>query len=343
MAGNVMPMAKCRICEDKLTLPYIQCAECPPTVAICLPCFATGSKVEPHLPWHSYKIIHANIPVISTSWTAIEDIKMLSAIERYGLDWELISSMLPLKSEPQCHDHYYKYFVNDPIQKALVIPQDTRYNTRPVSETCGEELSALIDKLPASAVDHKRGDWECRYDNTAEEDFMSGEGGEMIVQRLQVGIMEKYRRTLRRRKLLENLYYEYGNLLLETPPPQNPLDTPPRVVEEAPPPGTFPLRTMLKFTRFLTKNRFEDIERRCERVAELKKSITLLQASRRSGIRSRFGVEVHRKEKGEREMRRSKKHLNTKYVRDLFYDNNLSMSSRRSNVDQWMVAATTTK
>ena len=265
---------------------------------------------------------------------------MLSAIERYGLDWELISSMLPNKSQSQCHDHYYKYFVNEPIQKALVIPQDTRHKSRQISETSGSSMTSLLLPLPPTLVDARRGDWECRYDNTAEEEFMSGEGGELVVQRLQVGIMDKYRRTLRRRKLLENLYYEYGNVLLNTPPPPHPLDTPPREKDAPPPPGTFPLRTMLKFTRFLTKTRFDDMKERCDRVAGLKRSIRALQAARRAGIRSKFGVEVHRKETEEREKKEAEKHTNTKYVRKLFYDNNLSMSSRRTNVDKWMIAAT---
>ena len=42
---------------------------------------------------------------------------------RYGLDWEMVCTMLPRKSQADCQSHFYKYFVNEPIQKALIIPQ----------------------------------------------------------------------------------------------------------------------------------------------------------------------------------------------------------------------------
>ena len=266
---------------------------------------------------------------------------MLSAIERYGLDWELVASMLPSKNEDQCQQHFYKYFVNEPIQKALIIPQNTKQNSRKVAETSGVNLSAVLESLPRSAVDQKRGDWECRYDNRAEEDFMAGEGGDDTVQRLQVGIMEKYRQTLRKRKLLENLYYEYGKILLETPRPLNPHDTPPQVIE-LDPPGTFPLQTMLKLARFLTKTRFDDIRDKCKRVNELKKSIKELQTIRKNGITSKFGAEVYRKKRGDRERMFGYKHNHTKCVRDVYFNNNLSINARKNNVKMWLRAATKT-
>ncbi|XP_063694704.1 transcriptional adapter 2-alpha-like [Bolinopsis microptera] len=334
-------MGKCRVCQDKLTLPYIQCAECAPFFNLCLCCFSTGSKAGAHQPWHPYKLIHANLPVISTDWSAIEDIKMLNSIERYGLDWELISSMLPNKSEEQCQHHFYKYFVNEPIQKALIIPQNTKHNTKKVAETSGSKLTAVLEGLPSSAVDQKRGDWDCRYDNRAEEDFMAGEGGDETVRKLQMGIMEKYRQTLRKRKLLENLYYEYGTILLETPRPLNPHDTPPQVME-LDPPGTFPLQPMLKMARYLTKPRFDDIRDKCKRVDELKRSIKELQTIRKNGITSKFGAEVYRKKRGERETKYGFKDNHTKCVRDVYFNNNLSINARKNNVKMWLRAATKT-
>lgn len=334
-------MGKCRVCSEKLTLPYIQCAECASFFNVCLCCFTTGSKTGSHQPWHSYKIIHANIPVISNDWSAIEEIKMLSAIERYGLDWENVASMLPKKGEEECQRHFYKYFVNEPIQKALIIPQNTKHNSRKVSETSGAKITAVLENLPNSAVDKKRGDWNYCFANRAEEDFMAGEGGDETVQNLQVGIMNKHRNTMRKRKLLENLYYEYGNMLLDTPRPLDPHDTPPQVIE-LDPPGTFPLQTMLKLSRFLTKTRFDDIRTKCSRVSALKKSITELQTIRKNGITSKFGAEVYKKKKVEREQRARNKVNHTKCVRDVYFNNNLSINARKNNVKMWLRTATKT-
>lgn len=187
-----------------------------------------------------------------------EEIKLLSAMERYGLDWELVSSMLPNKTEAECSSHFYKFYVNEPIQKALIIPQNTRSGCRKVAETSGALLTQSLALLPCSTVDHLRGDWEAHYCNSAEEDFIAGEGGGKVIQKLQVGIMNKYRSTLRKRKLLENLYHEYGEVLLETPRPPDPRDTPPQVVE-LDPPGAFPLQSLLKLAQYTTKTRLEDI------------------------------------------------------------------------------------
>lgn len=335
-------MVRCRVCSEVLSLPYIQCAECSGlNINLCLPCFATGSETGTHVASHPYKVIHGNIPVISTSWTAIEDIKMLNSIERYGLDWEMVCTMLPRKSQADCQSHFYKYFVNEPIQKALIIPQNTKPCSRVVSETSGEGMSTALAGLPSCAVDAIRGDWEVRYHNASEEVFMSGEGGDEVVERLQVGLLQKHRRVQQRRRLLENLYYEYGNLLLDTPPPPHPSDTPPQVLE-TPPPGHFPLQTMLKFSRFLTRDRFEHMQSSCTRVQQLKRSIRELQNLRRQGIRSRFGGEVYEREMKRRAERAQVKHASTRTVRDVFYNNNLSMVTRANNVKIWLRGATST-
>ena len=334
-------MGRCRFCSEKLSLPYIQCAECPQTVNICLVCFATGSQNATHSRGHGYRLIHGSIPVISQSWTAIEDIKMLNAIQKYGLNWELVATMLPKKNELECQNHFYKYFVDEPLQKALMIQPNTKYDTRKVAETSSDGLTQALARLPSTAVDHKRGDWDCRFKNSAEEDFMFGEGGDGIVRKLQVGVMESYRKTLRKRTLLQNIYYEHGDILLKTKPPPDPKDTPPQIIETSAP-GSYPLETMLKFSRFLTKDRFNDIQAKYNRIEELKKSITELQAVRRSGISSKFGVDVYNKRKFEREMKPGQKHTHTKRVRDVFYNNNLSLNTRRNNVKLWLSAATKT-
>eukprot|EP00116_Pleurobrachia_bachei_P006150 sb/3466412/ len=334
-------MGRCRFCSDKLTLPYILCATCSPSVSICLPCFSHGTSNATHKATHPYRLIHTNLPLTDPSWTAAQDTKLLSGVERYGTNWELVASHFPDKTMEMCERHFYTSFIDYPIHPSLDLHRNAKYNTIKPGETASEGLTERLRGIPRIVVEAKRGDWEVRYNNSAEEDFMAGERGEEIVDKLQIGIMWKYRNTLKRRRLLENLYYEYGNMLLDTPPPSNPLDPPPKMAPiELSPEEEFPIQTVLKLARFLTKEKVETLQRNFDRVNQLKGEIKQLQKLRRDGIKTNFGVAVH--DKLARDRDKTKPYSHTKRVRDVFYNNNLSMNTRRNNVRMWMRAVTGT-
>lgn len=68
-----------------------------------------GSHTTVHSAKHKYKIIHGGIPVTSKSWTGTEDLQLLTAIQEYGLgNWEMISTVVPTKTENECVSHFYK-------------------------------------------------------------------------------------------------------------------------------------------------------------------------------------------------------------------------------------------
>eukprot|EP00116_Pleurobrachia_bachei_P001461 sb/3461723/ len=203
--------------------------------------------------------------------------------------------------------------LNYPIHPSLDLHRNAKYNTIKPGETASEGLTERLRGIPRIVVEAKRGDWEVRYNNSAEEDFMAGERGEEIVDKLQIGIMWKYRNTLKRRRLLENLYYEYGNMLLDTPPPSNPLDPPPKMAPiELSPEEEFPIQTVLKLARFLTKEKVETLQRNFDRVNQLKGEIKQLQKLRRDGIKTNFGVAVH--DKLARDRDKTKPYSHTKRV-----------------------------
>lgn len=333
-----MPITRCRICTDRLSLPYTQCAECT-GVNVCLSCFAQGSNTTVHSAKHKYKVIHGGIAVTSKSWTGTEDIQLLTAIQEYGLgNWEMIASLVPTKTEAECSSHFYKYFVNEP-QKALAIHDDTKYRSIQVNTTSGGD-SALF---PPRVMSEKRREWEHEYvyKNKAEEDFLFGEGGSPIVEALQVGIMEKYRLVQRRRNLLTNLLHEHGSVLLEHQPPPDPTESPTRddnkVIEIRDGDGPFPKTSILKMCRFLTKNRLDSICEGHSKIIELRKSIKRLQDCRRLGIKSHYGMELYQKLKDKRQ---SAQRFYTKSVRDIYFRSNTPSVVRRRDVSNWLSTVT---
>eukprot|EP00116_Pleurobrachia_bachei_P015855 sb/3476117/ len=109
---------------------------------------------------------------------------------------------------------------------------------------------------------------------------------------------------------------------------------------ELSPEEEFPIQTVLKLARFLTKEKVETLQRNFDRVNQLKGEIKQLQKLRRDGIKTNFGVAVH--DKLARDRDKTKPYSHTKRVRDVFYNNNLSMNTRRNNVRMWMRAVTGT-
>ena len=329
-------MTRCRYCKEKLSLPFILCAECAIATSICLVCFAKGTEDVQHQSNHSYRVIHGKMPIVNSTWDADEDLKMLSGIEMYGLDWELVASHIPGKTDHQCQEHFYTHYVNKPSLKALAVPPINKFNVKTVAETSADEVTEALVEVSSDVVDKKRGDWDYCYQNSAEETFMFGEGGERPIEDIQIGLMQAYRKVQRRRNLLRNMYYEHGDLLLRVPPPVLPSDTPPQTTQ---PPSSeaFPLKTFLKLTRFLTRKRFDNIRNNCERVHQLRKRVKILQNARKRGIKSNLGIRIFEEKVKEMSCRpRHLKHAHTKKVRDVYYNNNLSTITRKNNVKYWL-------
>jgi len=333
-------MPRCRICTDRLILPYTQCAECN-GVNICLSCFAQGSHTTVHSAKHKYKVIHGGIAVTSKSWTGTQDLQLLTAIQEYGLgNWESIATLVPTKTEAECTSHFYNYFVNKP-QKSLSIHDDTKYKSVAINNTSGGTRDPAL--FPLKVMSAKRGDWEHEYvyKNKAEEDFLFGEGGSKIVEALQVGIMEKYRLVQRKRNLLTNLMDEHGAVLLEHQPPPDPSESPTRndkkVIEIRDGDAPFPKTSILKMCRFLTKDRLTSICESHSKISELRKSIKRLQDGRKLGIKSHYGVELHQKLK---EKRAVPQRSYTKSVRDIYYRPNTATTVRRRDVCTWLAGIT---
>lgn len=333
-------MPRCRICTDRLSLPYTQCAECN-GVNVCLSCFAQGSHTTVHSAKHKYKVIHGGIPVTSKSWMGTEDLQLLTAIQEYGLgNWEMIATLVPTKTENECVSHFYKYFVNEP-QKALSVHDDTKFNSLTINKTSGGKRDQGL--FPLKVMNAKRGDWEHDYiyKNKAEEDFLFGEGGSDIVEALQVGIMEKYRAVQRKRNLLANLMDEHGDVLLKVEPPPDPSESPTRddkkVIEIRDGDAPFPKTSILKMCRFLTKSRLTNICESHTKINELRKAIKRLQDGRKLGIKSHYGVELHAKLKEKRE---SPQRSYTKSVRGIYYRPNTATTVRRRDVCTWLAGIT---
>jgi transcriptional adapter 2-alpha len=82
----------CRFCSKDVGAGCrVRCAEC--SVDLCMECFSAGVKIDGHEPYHDYRIPHAlDFPIFHRDWTAAEEVKLLDAVQRYGLgNWEEMS------------------------------------------------------------------------------------------------------------------------------------------------------------------------------------------------------------------------------------------------------------
>lgn len=75
---------------------HIKCAECAPSIDMCLECFAAGveSTAWPsHRRTHAYRVMDSlsSFPVYDPSWSAKEELALLDGIDMYGFgNWRCV-------------------------------------------------------------------------------------------------------------------------------------------------------------------------------------------------------------------------------------------------------------
>jgi hypothetical protein len=118
---------KCEKCQELLSEPYIQCAEC--SQVSCLKCFSIGSETNNHKNTHSYSIRHDNFAVFEqSSWTGREEKKFLNALLSHGYgNWDGISRVMDRRSPEECKSHYINFYLNNIFGKFLGLTNENLF------------------------------------------------------------------------------------------------------------------------------------------------------------------------------------------------------------------------
>lgn len=108
----------CNICNHDISLQIkIICSECnsiSKPFIYCLNCL-----LELKHPNHDYHIIDKmNFPLFTTSWPMTDELRLISSIEKYGLDnWGDISDNMLNRGKVECESHYYTFYYKDKEHK----------------------------------------------------------------------------------------------------------------------------------------------------------------------------------------------------------------------------------
>ena len=109
---------KCKLCEKEISKNIkFYCEEC--DFIFCINCFLLSK----HNKDHSYHIIDAlNFPLFLDNWTAKEEHKLLSFVEKCGLNnWGEISKSIESKGKVECESYYYSFYYKS---KEMPLPDE---------------------------------------------------------------------------------------------------------------------------------------------------------------------------------------------------------------------------
>jgi transcriptional adapter 2-alpha len=184
----------CDYCHRDITNQVrIRCAECH-EFDLCLDCFSVGVEIQSHKRTHSYRVMEKlDFPVLSSDWTAHEELMLLHALDLYGLgNWVEVAMHVGTQSKSKCEEHYYQYYIDFPgtgpypdvsrcTERNTLIPlpasvqaemhqtAQARHMTPQHQPTKKKDYYA--DCPPGSEIVGympRRGDFDVEYDNDAE-------------------------------------------------------------------------------------------------------------------------------------------------------------------------------
>lgn len=108
---NCLSKTSCSICSRDISLQIkIICSKCSTSInqfIYCLNCLL-GEK---H-PNHDYYIVDKmNFPLYTLDWPMIDELRLISSIEKYGLDnWGDVSDSMIKRGKVECESHYYTFY-----------------------------------------------------------------------------------------------------------------------------------------------------------------------------------------------------------------------------------------
>ncbi|RUS80030.1 hypothetical protein EGW08_012200 [Elysia chlorotica] len=232
----------CQSCGIPLEVPWVRCAVCRPALNLCPRCFCYGVEFGDHESDHAYSIVKFDFPLYEASWTAVEEMNLLEAVQEYGLgNWSAISGKMRTKTAAECEGHYFRCYVDNP-QSPLPRFSDDENNTKgaPVIFKLSDnpprpaENSTLWSEMAGYSA--ARGDFSDEYDNFVEieiseidfdKDMADSEDEasdcsssdvalqerketNQIVSALKLAVIDVYRNCLLERQRRKKVIRDYG-------------------------------------------------------------------------------------------------------------------------------------
>lgn len=210
----------CPGCGAILVMPYVQCAECgPPTIHICLHCFARGVEMGHHHSNHKYKVVKNDFPVFGQVWMADEELRLLEAIEECGIgNWSDIAKRIRTKNKYQCELHYNKYYLEDTVPPLpATVEADLTNHPTPIVFKLSDDPPRAPDgsssQQEMAGYMAARGDFSVEYDNYAElyvREIEFSEDDDQQDLDLKIAVIEMYMNVLRERQRRKRIIQDFG-------------------------------------------------------------------------------------------------------------------------------------
>lgn len=201
------------------------------SLVLCIQCFASGAELGPHKNSHQYSFNDPNAITIfrgKGAWSALEELKLLKAVEHYGFgNWDDISKDIETKNPDDAKEEYISKFLNGTIGKHTWKNENEQRLTL-VDHTIGDDLS--IDELQVEKFSESnqeictpeqalqlgympfRDDFEREYDVTAEQlvsNLALISEDDEIETALKLAQVDIYNRRLRERSRKKKIARDY--------------------------------------------------------------------------------------------------------------------------------------
>ncbi|XP_059160863.1 transcriptional adapter 2-alpha-like [Physella acuta] len=226
--------SSCQVCSAALEVPWIRCVKCQPNLDICTRCFSYGAEIGQHESDHPYTVVKLDFPLFEASWTAAEELRLLDAIQEYGLgNWPAVSNRMRTKSAQESERHYFSCYVDKPQ------PPLPEFEDRDIYTTGAPVTFKLSDNPPRppegsstwvelGGYSAARSDFNYEYDNYIEmdiarisfsddEDVQAEEEGEEMQEEdkifykdLNLAVLDVYRNSLLERQRRKKIIRDYG-------------------------------------------------------------------------------------------------------------------------------------
>eukprot|EP00040_Diaphanoeca_grandis_P032584 m.197935 g.197935 ORF g.197935 m.197935 type:complete len:468 (-) comp32671_c1_seq1:217-1620(-) len=213
----------CRLnfCNKDITNQiHISCAQCA-DFDICLNCFSCGTEQDDHVHNHPYRVIdNMKFELFDKGWGADEELKLLDAIEKFGIgNWYEIGEVVG-KSSDEVQKHYLECYIQSKTSPLPMLPSPGTVNTKlePESESIVEKFQTGHNAtLNANCSDNaplgfstfagyypKRDDYEQEHNN-ASESLVSGlvfyDDDSKLDKNLKTAMLRIYNRKLNERQI----------------------------------------------------------------------------------------------------------------------------------------------
>lgn len=211
--------------KDITNLIHISCAACD-DFDLCLHCFSCGVEQDDHVNNHPYRVIdNMKFELFDTSWGADDELRLLDAIEKFGIgNWSEIGEIVG-KGADEVERHYIECYIKSKTAPIPVLPTpgtkikevkkdppkfDKLQYLLPAKETNVD--SAPLGFSTFAGYYPKRDDYEQEHNN-ASEALIAGivfyDDDTLLDKKLKTAMLRIYNRKLNERQIHKEFCLKY--------------------------------------------------------------------------------------------------------------------------------------